>query len=104
MADKKLFCVVYRVVAYALADNERDAEFVSFDALDDHGSDSVESVREVGIEDAIDGGWEMENLVYHEGHGDISLERAWPKPPRELEPWEVPQGQQQKLPGMEKTA
>ena len=76
---QKLYKVTYTIVSYCLADSESDAYYAASPGLTDTDPLDCGEVEEIGPHSTIDGGWDENCLVYHEGKKDTKLGSVWPK-------------------------
>lgn len=72
----KLYIVRIEVEAFVLADSEQDACGQSRDVLRDLRVDDFATAAEWSPGDRVPAGWKDGDLVYHDGHEDITAAQA----------------------------
>ena len=83
---KKLYEVRVEYVGYVLAESEYAAQYLASYIADDLNLSEHAEALEVAPSSPVNGGWDLECLVYQSDHGssknkEMTLGEAWPKAP-----------------------
>lgn len=69
---QKCYCVTFTIDQMVLADNEQEAKRIAQKHLDDY----IDPDSHVRIANGLGEGWDMDDLVYHQGSKDITVREA----------------------------